>query len=58
MGILQKAKFFIQIDQSTIHSSHTFLVYVIFTHKNDIMEEMIFIKILFKTNNGKVYFMK
>ena len=52
VGILHKAKFFIQIEESTIHNSHALLVCVRFIPKRDIREEMLVINILREVTNG------
>ena len=43
--ILQKAKFSIQVDESTIHNKAILLVYVGFIYEDDIREEMLFNKL-------------
>ena len=42
--ILQKTKFSIQVDESTIHSQAILLVYVRFIYEDDIKEEMLLTK--------------
>ncbi|XP_029636964.1 SCAN domain-containing protein 3-like [Octopus sinensis] len=53
MEILQKTKFSLQADDSTIHNQAILLVYVRFIHEDDIREEMLFIKSLSETTNAE-----
>ena len=53
--ILQKTKFSIQVDESTIHNQAILLVYVRSIHEGDIREEILFIKICLKLLMEKVY---
>jgi len=54
--ILQKTKFSIQVDESTIHNQAILLCYVRFIHEDDIREEMLFIKSLPETTTGEDIF--
>ena len=51
--ILQKTKFSIQVDESTIHNQAILLVYVSFIHEDNIREEMLFITSLPENTNGE-----
>ena len=53
--ILQKTKFSIQVDESTIHNQVIPLEYARFIHEDDIREEMLFIKSLPETTTEKIY---
>ena len=54
--ILQKTKFSIQVDESTIYEQAILLVYVRFIHEDDIREEMLFIKSLPETTTREDIF--
>ena len=46
MEIPQNTRFSIHVDERTIHNQAILLVYVRFTHEDDIREEMLFINLL------------
>ena len=48
--ILQNVKFYVQVDESTIHDQ-AILVYVGFIHEDDVREEMLFIESLPESSN-------
>ena len=54
--ILQKTKFSIQVDESTIHNQAVLMVYVRFNHEDDIREEMLFVNSLPETTTGEDIF--
>ena len=54
--ILQKTKYSIQDDESIIHNQAILLVYIRFIHKDDIREEILFIKSLPATTSGEDIF--
>ena len=56
MEILQKTKFSIQVDESTIHNQAILLIYVRFIHEDDVREEMLFITFFPETTTGEDIF--
>ena len=56
MEFLQRTKFFVQVDESTIHNQAILLVNVRFNHEDDIREEILFIKSLPETTTGENIF--